>query len=194
MHKNMIQLRLTQKVQKAAGFKADELTDVQDCSAGLGSWTVNLFTQDRRKVLVFVNDRTLYSFVLFGVRKEHYKTLNERFSHGFQQLLAADGFTLEEQKYLMQGCENINYTKTNSRQVLGNLNDLIWHYQNSIYDEGGLDYSDIGAIIHRLNRMPQKNLEWVYSIDAVSKIVAIQNKSFKRDNFKRGFAPKFPLH
>lgn len=166
----MNQLRLTQKVQKAAGIKASELSDIDYDELGLGSWTVNLFNQDRRKVLIFVNDHTLYSFILFGVRTEHFKELPKAFRRGLNQMLVTDGFSSREIDYLMTGLENITYTKTSSKKVLGNMNDLIWHYQRSISDSGGFAHADVGAIINRLNRMPQKNIEWKYSIEAVTKV------------------------
>ena len=172
----MIQLRLTQKVQKVAGLKPSDLSEIQESTSGLGSWTVNLFNQDRRKVLIFVNDRTLYSFILYGVRKEHYINLKESFCLGLQQLLSVDGFIENEQNYLMQGMDNISHSKTNSKKVLGNMNDLIWHYQFLISEGGGLENANIGDIIHHLNRMPQRNIEWSYSIEAVAKIAAMHKR------------------
>ena len=166
----MIQLRLTQKVQKAAGINSKQLVEVSEAKTGLGSWTVNLFNQNRRKVLIFVNDTTLYSFVLTGIRKEHYGKLSECFGLGLLQLLEVDGFTEKEIAFLIAGVGQISYTKTNSRKVLGTVNDLVWHYQHSITLGGGLGQADIGGIIHRVNRMPQKNLEWSYAIDAVREI------------------------
>ncbi len=175
----MNQLRLTQKVQKAAGLKPSDLSNIDESGIGLGSWTVNLFNQDRRKVLIFVNDLTLYSFILFGVRKEHYKNLPQTFVNGFYQLLSIDGFNEKEIAYLMGGVEDITYSKTSSKKILGNMNDLIWHYQYLISNGGGLEYANIGEIIHRLNRMPQRNIEWSYSIEAVTAVAKMHNKVVK---------------
>ena len=166
----MNQLRLTQKVQKAASLKPDDLYQIDENGIGLGSWTVNLFNQDRRKVLIFLNEKTLYSFVLTGVRKEHYNVLTEKFCLGLSQLLDIDGFTSKEAGYLMQGLDYVTYSKTSSKKVLGNLNDLIWHYQHLISSAGGLEYADIGEIIYRLNRMPQRNVGWGYSVEAVAEL------------------------
>jgi len=166
----MIQLRLTQKVQKAAGIPAKQLVAVSETKLGLGSWTVNLFIQNRRKVLIFVNEKTLYSFVLTGIRKEHYTKLPECFGLGLLKLLEGDGFTEKQIAFLIAGVDQVSYTKTNSRKVLGTVNDLVWHYQHSITSGGGLEQADIGGIMQRVNRMPQKNLEWSYAIDAVRAI------------------------
>lgn len=166
----MNQLRLTQKVQKAASLKPTDLSDVDEGGVGLGSWTVNLFNQDRKKVLIFLNEKTLYSFILTGIRKEHYKNLSTSFCLGLLQLLEMDGFSQKQTEFLMQGLENITYSKTSSKKVLGNLNDLVWHYQHSISSAGGLEYADIGEIIYRLNRMPQRNVGWGYSVEAIAEL------------------------
>jgi hypothetical protein len=107
---------------------------------------------------------------LFGVRKEHYQKLRDQFCRGLYQLLATDGFSDNEISYLMRGLENITYSKTNGKKVLGNMNDLVWHYQYLIESGGGLANANIGDIIHQLNRMPQRNIEWAYSIEAVRNI------------------------
>ena len=166
----MIQLGLTQKIQKAAGIKPVNLCKIEDQDIGLGNWTVNLFNQERRKNVIFLNDKTLYSFVLTGARKEHYANLSEIFCRGLNQLLKIDGFTESQISYLTAGLDDIRFTKTQSKSVLGSLNDLVWHYQFHISDQGGLQFADVGEIIHRLNRMPQNNLEWAYSINAVQEI------------------------
>jgi hypothetical protein len=166
----MIQLRLTQKVQKSAGVKPSELHEPTESESVFGDWVVNAFNEDRRKHLVFVNERTLYSFVLTCVRKEHYKNIKNSFLAGLIQLLELDGFSLKEIQHLMRGYTEIQFTKTHSRKVLGNVNDLVNHYRYGIYDNGGIANADIGKIIHHVNRMPQRNIDWGFSIKAVADI------------------------
>ncbi len=172
----MLQLRLTEKARKQLGIKPEDIVEPAECD-GLGSWTVNVFTEDRRKVLIFVNDKTLYSFILYGVRKDNSKDIWAIFITALDQLLITDGFTKEEISAVMNHYANVEFTKTNSKKVLGNLNDLTQLYKISIYQEGGFNYSDVGEIIHRLNRMPQKNINWAYSIDAVKTIVSRLNNA-----------------
>ncbi len=166
----MIQLRLTQKVQKSAGIKPADLCEPIEHESGLGNWVVNVFNEDRRNNLIFVNEKTLYSFVLTKIRKEHYKNLENIFLAGLLQLLEIDGFSQKEVQCLMCDCTEIEFTKTNSRKIMGNVNDLVHHYQYGIYDGGGIDNADIGDIIHHVNRMPQRNIDWGFSVKAVADI------------------------
>ncbi|EOK5742736.1 hypothetical protein ACM6WG_004276, partial [Vibrio vulnificus] len=78
----MYQLRCTKKVQDALGLKPADLTEVQDENFTIGNWYVNLFTADRRKCLVFMEEKTLMSFVLVGYRKEHAKDIGKIFKNG----------------------------------------------------------------------------------------------------------------
>lgn len=112
----------------------------------------------------------MYSFILTGVRKEHYKNLTESFRLGLLQLLEADGFSMKEIQYLMQGTDVLTYSKTHSKKVLGNMNDLVWLYGHHISSSGGMASADIGDIIHRLNRVPQRNNDWEYAVASVAKL------------------------
>jgi hypothetical protein len=167
----MIQLRLTEKLRKEVCIKPASLIDPIEGGNGLGHWTLNLFQVGRSKAIIFVNDKTLYSFVLYGLRKNNSSKLAELFINGLIQLLEIDGFSDSDIIQLLGSSTDIAFTKTNSRKVLGSVNDLIFHYQISVGDAGGFEYADIGAIIHSVNRMPQRNIRWGYSIDAVKDLL-----------------------
>ncbi len=59
----MLQLKCTGKVQTALKLKADQLHAIQTTDTLLGDWFVNLLTIDRSKTLLFVNEKTLLSFI-----------------------------------------------------------------------------------------------------------------------------------
>ena len=51
------------------------------------------------------------------------------------------------------------------------MNDLISLYQRFINLDGGLNHCSTGEIIHRINRTPQRNLEWKDSISAATALI-----------------------
>jgi len=69
----MLQFRCTAKVQKELSIKPSELVDAKESNTLLGDWYINLFTVDRRKTYIFVNEKTLLSFILVGVKKSNAK-------------------------------------------------------------------------------------------------------------------------
>jgi hypothetical protein len=163
----MLQLRCTAKVIKELGLKPGKLAMPTQGQSILGNWYLNLFTVDRRKTFIFVNEKTLLSFIVFGVRKSNIDKTPEIFLNGLDHLLVLECFEPGEIKRAFQGYESLEFTKTNSRKVLGNMNDLIDMYRYHILYEGGFRSADIGSTIMRVNRTPQRNLGWSSSIDMV---------------------------
>lgn len=64
------------------------------------------------------------------------------------------------------------FRKTDSRILLGNMNDLAHLYEHMIYHHGGFDHCNLSEIIYSINKTPQRNLGWKYSTDIVEEILA----------------------
>jgi hypothetical protein len=166
----MLQFRCTGKAQKQLGLKLSELREIKKPDSTLGNWYVNLTTIDRKKTFLFMNDRTLLSFILFGVKKSNTSRIHEIFLKALNQLLFMEGFDNQIINKINNEYLDLEYTKTNDRSLLGNMNDLMDSYKHFIYSDGGLKYCDLSTIIHKINRMPQRNIGWKYSIDAATEL------------------------
>ena len=163
----MLQLRCTAKVINELGLRSGKLAMPAQGESILGNWYLNLFTVDRRKTFIFVNERTLLSFIVFGVKKSNVDKTPVIFLNGLDHLLVLEGIEPGEISRVFRGYESLEFTKTNSRKVLGNMNDLVDMYRYHILYEGGFRSADIGSIIMRVNRTPQRNLGWSSSIEMV---------------------------
>lgn len=124
-----------------------------------------------------MSERTFLSFLLFGVRKDNSKSISQVFANGLTQLLEIEGFNEEQILRVFQDYQLGELTKTNNRSTLGNLRDLMLNYEQAIMYEGGLKQCNLGEIIHRMNRMPQKNLNWRFSIEAARELIGPNNAS-----------------
>lgn len=167
----MIQLRCTGKVQKQLSIKSSELSEIKESNSTLGNWYVNLTTIDRRKTFIFMNEKTLLSFILFGVKKSNTPRIHEIFLKALNQLLLMEGFAESVINNINKEYLELAYTKTNSKSLLGNMNDLVDNYKYSILYDGGLKCCNLTEIITKMNRMPQRNIGWKYSIDAVKELL-----------------------
>lgn len=171
----MLILKCTKKVQDLLGLKPAELIDAagHDEKSILGAWYVNEFKVQRKKCLIVMNERTLLSFILFGVRNGNTRKdiLPEMCLHGIVQLLQFEGFSSETIVKIIEDGQSKVYAKTDNRKVLGNMNDLVWMYEHMIWHGGGLENCDLTALIQKMNRTPQRNLGWSYSIDLVREIL-----------------------
>jgi len=168
----MIQVRCTKKVQDFIGVKKANLFPITNSNAILGSWVANIFVQNRRKVICFMNERTLLSFIITGVKKPHAKNVIKSLPIVLEQILTFEGIPPEIIKNALCNCNEIELTSTNSRKLLGNMNDLIHMYQMLISMDGGLNQCDLTSIIKRINRTPQRVLEWESSIKVTHDLLA----------------------
>ena len=167
----MIQIRCTRKVLKELGLKEEDLCDIKEPSGLLGNWYSNLFTLDRRKTLIFMNERTLLSFIILGIRKNNMKDLPIVFHNGVKQVLSMEEFGSNIIQNVTQECLAIEITRTTNRDLLGNLNDLVNLYKSLVSADGGLKSCDLNSITKKINRTPQKNLEWSNSVEIVREIL-----------------------
>ena len=163
----MLQFRCTQKVIKQLGLTTKDLEECTPGDTPLGNWYMNLFMLDRRKTFIFMNERTLFSFIVVGIKKSNADTFPEVFYTGLGQTLITEGFDMDIINKVFAGYREYGYSKTNSKKLLGNMNDLVQLYTYKVMHDGGLKHCNLSQIIIDLNHMPQRNIGWGYSIDMV---------------------------
>ena len=171
----MIQIRCTQKVIKELRLKEGDLCDVKQPTSLLGNWYTNLFILDSRKTLIFMSERTLLSFIIFGIKKDNTKDLPIVFHNGLRQLLLLEGLDNNVITDVTKECREIELTKTTSPRLIGNLNDLVYLYKDFILTGGGLDSCDLDSITKKVNRTPQKNLGWANSAETAREILSLRS-------------------
>lgn len=167
----MLRLRCTQKVLNELGGAPAPDSLAADGTPLLGDWYVNLFTVDRRKALLFMNEKTLLSFVIYGIKKSNIQKMPAAFIHGLTQLLALEGLPEPAIRRALAHSDPILLARTDSRRLLGNLNDLVAMYRHAILWEGGLAACNLGGIIADINRTPQRNIGWAFSIDLARELL-----------------------
>jgi len=163
----MLQLRCTLKVLREFGLKPIDVSRARDPDSLLGNWYVNLFMVDRKKTFLFMNERTFLSFIIFGIKKSNVQKMPEVFLRGLDQALTLEGYDASEIDRVFGGYETIEFTKTDSRRMLGNMNDLTSLYRHFILSDGGFNYCNLNEVISKINRTPQRNLGWSMSIEVV---------------------------
>lgn len=168
----MLQLKCTQKVLRELGLTPPPGGGARESDTRLGHWYVNLFTVDRRKTFLFMSERTLLSFVIFGTKKSNVQEMPNVFVRGLVQLLMLEEFKPPEIERALAGYETLEIARTDSRRLLGNMNDLMDLYRHHILWEGGFRSCDLDGIFKRMNRTPQRNLGWAFSIDVTRELLA----------------------
>ena len=134
-------------------------------SGFLGPWHANLIRIERRKCILFTNDRTLYSFLVPGVKKKD--DFHDLFLMNLNSNLAVEGLRQGEILKALDEYSEIAIAPTMNRSVLGSMNDLAGQAEFLIHRAGGLEKADMLRVNMMLNRVPMGALKYHYAIEKV---------------------------
>jgi hypothetical protein len=95
------------------------------------------------------------------------RELDKLFKKYLSCVLADAGMAEANRGKILSEYDDVGFANTNSKSVLGSMNDLAFHYKYSIQEEGGVHSPAVPEIIRRLNRMPMGALKYVFPIEAL---------------------------
>lgn len=167
----MLLIRCTAKLRKEMGLKDSALFAGAEGEGRLGAWHANLIFINRRKCVLFVNDRTLYNFLAPDVSRAQIRELQRLFLGFLRAVLAEEGFSGTEREGLAAEYSEVRFAKSNSKSVLGSMNDLAFHYEHRILMAGGIHSPEVPGIISDLNRMPMGALKYAYPVEELRSVL-----------------------
>jgi len=126
-------IRCTKKLQKEMGFTKPALATAEPSPTRLGPWHANLIFIDRRKCVLFTNDKTLFNFIAVDVSRAQIRNFSELFRGWFSCVLADEGFPRPVIEAVMAEHVDIAYANTNSKSVLGSMNDIAFQYEYFVF-------------------------------------------------------------
>ena len=173
-------IHCTQKLFKELGNPPCQSPDASLVIQGLGNWYANLLRIDRRKCILFTNEKTLYSFLIPKVKKENLRNIIDEFLLNLNMNLQAEGFPLEVINRVMQEYTDMGFAKTANRQVLGVMNDFAYAFEFDIVRAGGLDRIRILQINKQVNRTPSSPLKYKYPIDKIQDFLERDSRDIRR--------------
>jgi hypothetical protein len=142
----------------------------------LGPWHANLIRIERRKCILYTNDRTLYSFLVPGVKKKDVVDFRELFALHLKMNLSKEGFGPEDITKALEEYGEIAIAPTKSRSVLGSMNDLAYQADFLVTRADGLEKGDILTVNMMLNRIPMGAIKYRYAIDNVYELFGRTNE------------------
>ncbi len=151
-------IRCTQKLLKELRVKPVE----PDVVSEVENWHANLLRIDKRKCVLFTHDTTLFSFFVPGLRRPDFDHFDVVFGEGLFRTMRLFDFTQDQIEQMLDWSRHISYTKTNNRSVLGSMNDLAFHIEYYIADDGGLNTVDFATMHQRINEIPFKAIGYKY--------------------------------
>ncbi len=162
IQKVMAIIRCTAKLLKELGTKP---TIVPPQPPRLSDWHANLFWVDHKKCVLFTNDLTLYSFFIHMVKKPLSADFRELFRLGLMKRLISDGLDNPQVRQMLGSQGSNIIADTNSRSILGSMNDLAFQIKSIVYAMGGLVTADLSEINRQLNDIPMSAIKYSVSIE-----------------------------
>jgi hypothetical protein len=149
------------------GLKKSALVENEPTFSYLGSWHANLLYINKKKCVIFTNDKTLFNFIAAGVSRAELKKLSIMFMNNLLCILADEGLDQSTINKIITEYSEIGYAKTNSKSILGSMNDLAFHYKFHIQEAGGVHSYLVPSIIKKLNHMPMGAINYGYPIEVL---------------------------
>jgi hypothetical protein len=145
-----------------------------DPSLDGAGWHANLLRIERRKCVLFTHDKTLYSVFVPGLKKPEFEQLPEVFGQCLFKTLLWEEFPQVQIELMLEAARMIRFTRSNSRSVLGSMNDLQFQAQVHIHHDGGLAGVDLVDLHRRLNRVPMSAVGYGYAVERLRELLAAQ--------------------
>jgi len=162
-------IKCTAKLLKEIGIIP---TNIPDQPTSICDWHANLLWVNRRKYVLFTNELTLYSFLIYWNKTPRSADFLERFRLGLFRSLLNEELTDAQFEYFLTGHAQAIITKTNNRSVLGSMNDLTLQIKYMLSVSAGLSDAGLSEINRHLNRIPMGAIQYKISIDELRRRLA----------------------
>lgn len=157
-------IHCTQKLLKELAVPTVDPTQCLESTEGIGNWYANLFRVERRKCLLFTNEKTLYSFIVPKVIKKDLGRIRELFLSNLYYNFQFEEFPVES---IAEEYWDIRFAKTANRSVLGSMNELKFMYEYEVYRYGGIDKVNLLEVNDWLNRSIFGALKYRHPVDVM---------------------------
>jgi hypothetical protein len=163
-------LHCTAKLLKELGNPPLQNPDTAP-SQGLGNWYANLLRIDRRKCILFTNEKTLYSFLIPNAKKKNLMNIIDEFLFNLNMNLQAEGFSLEVINRVMAEYTEMGFAKTASKTVLGAMTQLMFEYEVLIQMKEGLENVKVLEMNKHINRSLMRGSRHLHPIEMLQELL-----------------------
>lgn len=173
-------LHCTKKLLDILKADIQPVTDNNE-SAGMGNWYANIFFTNRIKNLIFTNELTLYSFIAANLNAKEIRNIYKVFIENLTNSMKLNKIDEELSQMIIGEYLTIDIAKTNSRSVLGSMNDFVLQYEYYYFESLSENRYSIENFNIQMNKIPMGALKYKYPIDLFKNLA---NKNLSRKNLK----------
>ena len=150
----MAVLRCTRKLLKELRVKDADLVPESETPSLLGDWYAHILFIERRKCVLFTHADTLFSFAEVGLCRPAFDRIGDVFRNRLEESLREEGVPADRVDMVLMEYEHLPLGRTESRSILGSMNDFAHHLKWHMASKGGLMHGDLPSIQRWLNDMP----------------------------------------
>jgi len=121
----------------------------------IDNYHCNLLKFGRTNCVLITNDKTLYSFFIYGLKANDFKHFKEVVGESIFKIMVNLEFPQNQFEKVLNSLQNIQYSKTSNRSVLSSMSDMKHFIENCLYQG-----DDILEINRRINDIPYKRNEY----------------------------------
>ena len=151
-------VRCTSKLLKELRIKPT--AQIPETIEPIREWHANIVTIQRRKCILITHTLSLYSFVIYGVKRKELDNFDDVFRLNLSLNLAADQIDNASLFDFENPNIDVVYAKTNNRSVLGSMNDLVYHIDYRVWDWEGPGEINSVFISQHLNGIPMGAIKY----------------------------------
>ncbi len=144
-----LNLQLTKKLSDT--LKVDMVEIDTSNYSDIDNYHCNLLKFGRTNCVLITNDKTLFSFFIYGLKAKDFKNFEESISQPIFKILVELGFSQSQFEKVLDSLQNIQYSKTSNRSVISSMNDMKKFIEMALY--GGESILNINK---RINHIPYK--------------------------------------
>ncbi len=169
-------LQLTKKLSDK--LKVDMVEIDTTKYSDIENYHCNLLKFGRDNCVLITNDKTLFSFFIYGLKSNDFKNFKESISQPIFKILVELGFSQSQFEKVLLSLENIQYSKTSNRKVISSMNNMKLMIESFLY--GG---NNIHEINKKLNNIPYKYIEYNNSTDLFKELLGDSDSKPHPQNF-----------
>lgn len=140
--------------------------------SAIGDWCGHIFAVERRKCILFINERTLFVCLSVGVVKSDYRKIAPFFLDLLERTLIQENFSKAETAWVLDQHKSLAIDRSHDRSVLGSLNNRIRDAKCIITYNGGLAHCDTPILVHLLNNTPMSPIGYSNGLEQMKKMIA----------------------
>jgi uncharacterized protein DUF6933 len=167
-------LRLTSKL--FAEIDDEPSPDSAAAPSPFGDWYGHIFTVERRKCIMFLNEPTLFVCPALGVVKADYRRIVPFLFGVLKQALRTMRFSKKEIDWILGRRKDFAIGRATNLSTLGSLNNRVMDIRTHFAWHLGFETCDFGSVTRRLNEMPLKPIGYATAIEQMWSVVKKEMK------------------